>query len=139
MKKITYESCGCYIVYDNKLLVLKRSPDKQFEPSKWNVPGGGVEYKESSYHAVIREIQEEAGFTVDPSYAQSYVLDHYPTFVYHAYFIQLSKQPEIILNEESTEFKWVTLKEFLSLDLIRDEDTVLLDLVRQNKLHLSEE
>ena len=35
------------------------------DPACWSMPGGGVEYDESVQQAVLREVFEETGYTVD--------------------------------------------------------------------------
>lgn len=45
-------------------------------PGYWSILGGGVEAGESEVDAVIREIQEEAGFTVEGPQLLTRVVDH---------------------------------------------------------------
>lgn len=53
-----------WIENDGKFLILKRN-EEPFK-GKWDLPGGFVEMGESPPEAVIREVEEETGFTVEP-------------------------------------------------------------------------
>lgn len=54
---------GAVIVSDGRLLLLQRSA-APFRGS-WNLPAGYVEADESPYHAVVREVSEEVGLSVE--------------------------------------------------------------------------
>lgn len=53
------------LVHDNSILMLKRSFISKFAPGAYSLPGGRVEKNETFRQAVIREVQEELGLTID--------------------------------------------------------------------------
>ncbi len=117
-----------------KYLIVKRSPLKKSFPGRWTVPGGGLEVddyislpkttSDAWYFAVTeslrREIREEVGIEVGKA---RYLLDL--TFirpdgipvVVLSYFCDW-KRGEVKLNEENTEYKWVTFEEAKKYNLI---------------------
>ena len=55
---------GAIIVHKEKVLVVRRAnPPLQGD---WSIPGGLVETGETTREAVVREIHEETGLTVEP-------------------------------------------------------------------------
>ncbi len=125
----------CIIYKDDKYLVTKRSPHKKVHPNKWTVPGGGLNTDDYTSrpqthgnagwygaieHALLREIKEEVNVIVgDVKYLLDLTFirpDGIPVLVlsYYAPFIS----GEVKLDEDAVEFRWVTLEEAKSLDLI---------------------
>lgn len=55
---------GAVILNDkNKILLLKRLRNPEI--GKWSIPGGKIDFMEEAESAVIREIKEELGITVE--------------------------------------------------------------------------
>ncbi|GAA1563486.1 hypothetical protein GCM10009789_15730 [Kribbella sancticallisti] len=52
------------IVVDDRIL-LTWFVGGEHSPACWSMPGGGVEYEESLQQAVVREVLEETGYTVE--------------------------------------------------------------------------
>ncbi len=53
----------CVCVYKNKLLLIKQSFPEM--PTFWSLPGGKIEKNESIHEALIREVREETGLTIE--------------------------------------------------------------------------
>ncbi|HOO34062.1 MAG TPA: NUDIX domain-containing protein [Thermotogota bacterium] len=51
---------------EGNFLISKRTPNKTF-PNMWEITGGSAITGDDSMKAVLREIKEEVGLTVDPS------------------------------------------------------------------------
>jgi 8-oxo-dGTP pyrophosphatase MutT (NUDIX family) len=125
-----------------RYLVTKRSPHKKAWPGKWTVPGGGLEvsdymsaeptYQNSEspqwYNAIEktlrREILEEVGVEVDTI---EYLLDvafirpdSTPCLVLSMYCRYASG--EVVLDEDATEFAWITASEVGNYELIQGID-----------------
>lgn len=50
---------------ENQFLLQKRNHQKHTNPGMWDTTGGGVQAKESSLEAVVREVKEELGIELD--------------------------------------------------------------------------
>ncbi len=139
------------IIYnEGKYLITKRAPTKKVHPNKWTVPGGGLEVDDyintppstegapqwygALEKSLRREIQEEVGleiekpeFLVDLTFIRP---DGIPVIVF-SYFAKYISG-EVRLDEDSVDFKWVTVEEAKNYDLIdgiweeiRDVDEIL--------------
>jgi 8-oxo-dGTP pyrophosphatase MutT (NUDIX family) len=125
-----------------RYLITKRSPTKKAWPNKWTVPGGGLEtadymateatYQNSEspqwYNAVEttlrREIKEEVGVEVsDIQYLLDLAFirpDGIPAIVLSFYCKYESG--DVVLDEDATEYAWVTAGEVGNYELIQGID-----------------
>lgn len=117
---------GCCLEFENKLLLLKRHPDKP-QGSTWGVPGGKIEEGESIRDCVIREIQEEAGLDINDDGLKQIgsLFCRIPNgnrplnYVFHLFLKTFTAFPELNIGlNEHVEAKWCTLEEALALELI---------------------
>lgn len=126
----------------HRYLITKRSPHKKAWPNKWTVPGGGMEttdYMQTEatyangespqwYNAVEktlrREILEEVGLDVeDVRYLLDLAFirpDGLPAIVLSFYCKY--KSGEVVLDEDATEYAWVTIAEVPNYELIQGID-----------------
>lgn len=108
-----------FVIRNNKLLLLLGSDkDPQFKESFWYVITGGVENQDKNlYDTVRREVKEETNLNLDK------IIDLNLTFEYDSLdkhcvehvFVSYADDNKIILNEESIEYKWCSLDEFIEL------------------------
>lgn len=125
-----------------RYLITKRAPTKKAWPNKWTVPGGGLEttdymsaeatYQNSEspqwYNAVEntlrREIREEVGVEVsDIQYLLDLAFirpDGVPAIVLSFYCKYASG--EVTLDEDATEYAWVSATEVGDYELIQGID-----------------
>lgn len=89
------------IIRNNALLVIHRN---KFGKEYYTLPGGGIEAGESPSDAVIRELQEEAGFTIS---SPRLVFVESPSAKYGIQHVFLCKDPggKAMLQEDSIEAK----------------------------------
>jgi phosphoglycolate phosphatase len=90
----------------------------------WGIPGGKTKWGESSENALRREIKEETGLDVtDIKFVLVQDCIHSKEFYRDAHFVLLNYscgcagQPQVKLNDEAREFRWVTAAEALKLPL----------------------
>jgi len=138
------------IVKEYKYLITKRSPNKRLFPNMWTVPGGNLEVtdyidekKDTSQHwynvlerVLKREIKEEVGLVIkDIKYLTSMTMiaGENPLLIVSLFADHL--EGEVILNEESVDYAWVSLEEAKEYDLIEGiyEELEMLDELLKNR------
>lgn len=108
---------------EGRVLLTKRAEQADVAPGVWNVPAGKVKLLEITADAAKRETLEEVGFAVkvvcfleertaiiqskgEPSYRNIFTYLTEP----------VDKEPQVVLNEEHSEYKWVSSKELDSTE-----------------------
>ena len=138
------------VIKDGKFLMTKRALNKKAFPGKWTVPGGRLEVedyihkkKDTSdhwYHVIEkvlqREVREEVGLTIkNICYLTSikFIRGNDPTLILSFYADY--DQGEVVLNEESIDYVWVTLEESRNYELIEGiyEELELVNKILQEK------
>ncbi len=116
------EASGCYCEFEDKILLLKRQVHKPYG-NTWGVPGGKLERGETPRDAVIREVFEEVGVSVEDTdleqIGQLYIRTAAADFIFHLFRKRFVVFPKIELGlEEHQDSKWVTISEAHALPLI---------------------
>ena len=120
------------IVVDKKFLILHRPSRSRSYPDKWSFVSGHVEYGESFEETSRREIMEETQISV------SYPDAECPMFrvregdtIYNVHtFLYTLPSAEVRLNDENTEYKWISLEE-VDLSKMVDGVSVALEAFKQ--------
>lgn len=104
---------------NNKFLLLKGSEnDPQFHKSLWYVVTGSCEkYDKNMIDTVKREVKEETNLDViEVNYLDKifYYKSLEKNCIEHVYLSKV-KTGNVILNEESVDFKWCDFDEFVNL------------------------
>lgn len=113
------------LIRDDKVLLVKRLPQRKVYPNLWDLPGGHIEGDESPEEALRREAQEELGIEPAEYRELGTVLDPvepadiivFAVTVWHG-------EPTNAAPEEHSEIGWFTqdrLPESAALDCYRKE------------------
>lgn len=111
---------ACYLEYKGKILLLHRSPHQKCG-DLWGVPAGKVEEGESLLLALKREVWEETGIVLSEkvqTLGTLYIQKPDCSYSFHMYCVELEKCPEVQLNDEHVDYRWVTVDEARTLPLI---------------------
>ena len=109
------------------ILLCRRSPASRAYPGSWDFPGGHIEDGESAGDALVRELREELGITIErPRQAPSFQLskgDGGPVSLQLQCWAitDWGGVPSNRAPEEHTEIGWFGIPQALSLDLAHQE------------------
>ncbi len=109
------------------ILLCRRSPASRAYPGAWDLPGGHIEEGESATDALVRELREELGVTIErPGAAPSFQLskgDGGPGSLHLQGWAVTDWEgvPSNRAPEEHTEIRWFGIPQALSLDLAHNE------------------
>lgn len=114
---------SCYVIWQNQILLLKRSPIVKFG-GKWGTVSGYVDNLELLHNSedfvrahIIQEFSEEVGWVVDESmnlrYCGTHALIQPDSQVHFELFTLVFEQepPAIQLNVEHSDYQWVELSQ----------------------------
>ncbi|MDD8049630.1 MAG: NUDIX domain-containing protein [Thomasclavelia sp.] len=117
------------VVNSKKVLILKRVRPSTDGLGYWELPGGGLQYKETPDEALHREIREETGLEVDIlhlGYTFTKIRDDYQT-IGIGYLCKTSST-NVQISNEHTEYKFVDivdLNNYLHDDILKDVNSLL--------------
>ena len=102
----------------NEILLLKGSEnDPQFKRSFWYVVTGGCEkYDLDREETVKREVKEETGINkIKDIFYLNWILEYESLEVHCKEYVYISfvNKANVILNEESIDYKWCKFNEFI--------------------------
>lgn len=143
-----YVAITAIIHKDGKYLITKRSPHEKAFPNMWTVPGGRMDANDyintpkntpSAWYGAVentlrREVQEEVNLVIENiRYLTDMTLlrpDGIPVVVLS--FCADYKSGEVALDDDATEFAWVTVREAEKYELIEGiyEEIVMADKLR---------
>lgn len=125
------KAVGCFIEFDNKILILHRV-ENCYQGGQWGLVGGKMEKDETTEQTIIREIKEEIGFDASNEnlellgkYVTSYPDQDWDFFVYR---IKLNNIIDIELDpSEHTEYAWRSPEECFKMENLMEGARVLLE------------
>jgi len=127
MKKLTHiVSIIVILKYRNKYLLVQRASSDEIFPGKWQNLGGKVEVGERLEEAIMREVKEEVGITLDkdikPIFIQNYSWNKSEREIRRlgvVFMIKMERKPgSVKLSPELESYKWVSYNQANSLDTI---------------------
>ncbi|RXE56888.1 hypothetical protein ABH15_01685 [Methanoculleus taiwanensis] len=103
---------------EGKVLLLKRSPDDEINPGKWDLPGGKPDPGETFDRALRREVYEETGMhVVLTEVAGAGELDLPDKRIAYLILACDVDTEEVRLSPEHDEYAWLAHGEIRDLDL----------------------
>lgn len=126
-----------FIRKNGQVLMLKRSHNRTFYPSKWEPVSGAFQEQEPAEDAVLRETKEETGLSAKIlKTAQVYEVDgEESTWIVKPFLLE-SNDTNVQLSEEHSDFRWIepalVLAELDCVDGI-DEDLKRLALIESER------
>lgn len=108
------------VIYrDGRYLLLQRAGGKS-RPYLWCFPGGKVEPGETGRQAVVREVREETGLTVE-AVRLLYTDRNVPGKVVECWECRerATSDPDITLNHEHVGYGWFTIKDLDNMGFVR--------------------
>ena len=113
-----------------QILICKRSLSKSFYPGRWNLVGGIVQSTDLSYeNSARRIISERTGLRVPYLTFVDLKKENMSTLVKCFSFVCVLREsfPQITLNEDFSEFKFIDIKDIEKYNLICHNKNELLD------------
>jgi len=111
-------------------LVLHRGNTHPRFPRHIDFPGGEVEPKETPEAAVMREIQEETGLSVNPNKLKKLFAKQYRQTTHMLFEAKLTEpDAKVALSWEHKSYRWITPEELKSLPKFSDADPYYTDAV----------
>lgn len=111
---------SCFLRYQNKFLILKRSKKVAFYPNEWSAIGGFIEDDKNSKEQVKKELFEETGLNdnniLDIKEGENYQsIDKKYNKIWQVYpFLIEVNTPLIKIDWEHYKFQWVTPEDLLN-------------------------
>lgn len=126
------------VIYNRKVLILKRVRASSDGLGYWELPGGGLEYGETPETALKRELKEETGLDIKilkPVYTFTAIRPHYQTVGIG--FLTIPTNDHVILSHEHTDYKFVDSNELKDYVNSKIYDNIIQTLKECEALHLS--
>ena len=120
-----------FVKYQDKILLLKRSNQVGSYKGKWNAVGGYIDEIKPIRDKILEEIQEELGINKDnvKSIKQGEIFEFTDkeidrTWIDIPCLVELKKLPNITLDWEHTDYRWIDPKEITDYDIVFKLDEV---------------
>lgn len=111
-------------------LVLHRGNTHPRFPGHIDFPGGEVEPKETPEAAVMREIQEETGLSVNPNKLKKLFAKQYRQTTHMLFEAKLTEpDAKVALSWEHKSYRWITPEELKRLPRLSGADPYYTDVV----------
>jgi 8-oxo-dGTP pyrophosphatase MutT (NUDIX family) len=128
MRSDFHRCAGAILVHGDRVLLCHRSPEREWFPDVWDVPGGHIEPGESGGDTIRRELEEELGIVVQVPAAPLAVAES----VEHAISMEIWRieawdgVPTNRAVDEHDRIAWFTRDEIAGLDLADESYRALL-------------
>lgn len=117
---------------DGKILLLKRSSDRVYDPNKWSVATGHIKDGEQPHETAIRELKEELGVDAKPvKEGRLVVVGSYQKPLHVHTFLFSVDLLKVELDTEHSDYLWIEPKDVYNYDRVDklEDDLSALDLL----------
>lgn len=123
------------IIFESRILLGRRA-DHKSNPGKWEFPGGKVEPGESSFDAIVRELQEELGLQVTPirTFDISSTLVNQQLITLECILCRVNEIADIS-SIDHDEVRWFTVMDLYALDLALPDYPAFEKLTQSGPIH----
>ncbi len=122
----------CFVRFEDKILLLKRSDRVRTHKGKWNTVAGYVDEPKPIREKALEELHEELGISEQNilqckmgSPYEFFDPDEQKTWLVHPLLVELKQRPDIKLDWEHTEFKWISPNKLTTYDTVPKLDESL--------------
>ena len=118
-----------FVKYEDEILLLKRSDKVRVYQGKWNAVAGYLDELKPINEKVLEEIKEELGivrysvllFRIGKSYKFT-DFEVNKTWIVFPILVELKYKPDIKLDWEHTEYRWIKPEELREFNVVSDLD-----------------
>ena len=90
-----------------EILLMQRSRTDDIRPSEWDLPGGSVESGEDPNDTVLRELQEEAGLSVENARVLYVGHQTEPKYIVTLVYKGRATSLTVKLSHEHEQYQWI--------------------------------
>jgi 8-oxo-dGTP diphosphatase len=122
----TKQAVVAIIQQSGKFLLIKRSDYIKTAKGYWCPVSGRIENDETQEEALIREVFEEVGLSVEAIEKVAEIPTHDKKFTLHFWTTKILCGEARVASHEVADIRWVTIKELDRLNPIFEEDVQIL-------------
>ena len=107
------------IIYNSKVLIVKRESEDNFKPNEYDLPGGRLEFGESPEEALKREVLEETGLEIEivtPSRVWTLYKNDNEQII-GITFLTLTYSKNVKLSFEHQDYKWIDFEDSTNINV----------------------
>ena len=117
----------CLLMYNDKLLILKRSNKVKTYKGLWGGVAGYIEENEEPYETAIKEIREEVGFERedlrilmkgDPVRFTDFIKGVKYDWIIFPFVFNIKRKAKVRIDWEHSEFRWIFPSEIIQYNTV---------------------